>query len=344
MKQKSKDLKGRYNPKNVRVVYKYIQHLKHALGKDAKTTYQINKYIRHYDEFLNFEDFTLFNGQKAIRFKDFLLSGRFSSSYVLNAVSALKDFFTWLERQKGYRSKIKFNDIAYLSLTKNQINKARATEYQHSYKPADILRAIRGMPEASIIDKRNKAMVSLQLACGLRPAELRTIKLKNLIYDDMPEVENWFIDVNPKNIDVKFAKSRRAYFIGIPDDIKNNIFSWKSYLQQAGFASQDPLFPLIPNNFNQDNLLEISIKKEVIKSGSTIRSIFKKIFEGVGLPYYKPHSFRHTLAREAERKNPQHLNSIRQNHGHASINTTIQSYGNLSNSEQGRLVKEIYVF
>lgn len=341
MKRKSKDLTGRYNPKNVRVVYRYIQHLKHALGKDAKTTYQVQKYIRHYDEVFDFEDFAIFNKEKAIKFKEALFRNELSASYILHAISTLKEFFTWLERQKGYRSKIIFNDIFYLSLTRNQINQARATEYQNSYKFVEIIKAIRNMPEQTLIDKRNKAMVSLQMACTLRISELRTIKIKNLIYDDMPEVCNWFVDINPKNMEIKFAKKRMAYFIGVPQEIIDNIISWKDYLLKQGFIPQDPLFPLIPSNFNQNNLLESSIKKEVIKSSSTIRNIFRKSFEAVDLPYYKPHSFRHTLVRESERISPQHLNSIRQNHGHASINTTIQSYGNLSNAEQGRLVKEI---
>ena len=63
-------------------------------------------------------------------------------------------------------------------------------------------------------------------------------------------------------------------------------------------------------------------------------NIFKKAFTTVGFEYINPHNFRHTIVRFAEKRTPEFLNAIRQSLGHKSINTTLQSYGELSPYEQ----------
>jgi len=108
------------------------------------------------------------------------------------------------------------------------------------------------MPSNTMIERRNKAIISLNALCALRINELRTVKLKNLIQED----GKCFVDVNPKYIESKFAKSREADFMQLPQDIFDNIISWKSELLKIGFNDKDPLFPKIPSNFNQLNLLE----------------------------------------------------------------------------------------
>lgn len=55
--------------------------------------------------------------------------------------------------------------------------------------------------------------------------------------------------------------------------------------------------------------------------------------------YLRPHSFRHTIIRWAEKKSPKILNATRQSLGHSSIDTTLQSYGALAPIEQGRIIK-----
>lgn len=65
------------------------------------------------------------------------------------------------------------------------------------------------MPEATTIQIRNKAMISLQGLGSLRISELRTVKIKNLIQED----GKWFIHVNPRDMEVKGAKTRNANFM-----------------------------------------------------------------------------------------------------------------------------------
>jgi len=193
------------------------------------------------------------------------------------------------------------------------------------------------MPSNTVTQKRNKAMISLQALCGLRVSELRTVKIKNLICEE----GDYFIYVNPKDMEVKNAKIRQANFMPLDQDIVHNLISWRDCLLEQDFKEKDPLFPKISSKFNQHNLLESKVEIETIRSNTSIRDVFKKAFQEAGYHYLRPHSFRHTIVRFAEKQTPEFLNAVRQALGHSSINTTFQSYGELSEYEQRKRIREL---
>jgi integrase/recombinase XerD len=337
---KIKEKREQFNPKNERIKYQYRIHIKRAIKKDDKTIIAELKYLREYELFSCFADFETFNSTKANKYIDYLFDQDYSLSYINDALRTLKVFLTWLERQKGYRSKLNYNDIDYLNITNNQRRAAKATEHKKSYSFDQIVKTIRQMPDKAMIERRNKAIISANALCSLRISELRTIKLKNLIEEE----GKCFIHINPKDIDSKFAKARYADCIALPQDIFDNLINWKSELvAKFQFTSKDPLFPKIPNNFNQLNLLESTMTKEEIKSGSQMRDIFKNAFEKAGLEYINPHNFRHTRARFASKQSPQYLNATRQSLGHKNIDTTFNSYGELSTYEQREVIYVVKV-
>lgn len=329
--------RAKFNPANERIKYKYRIHI-HRIGKkDEKTILAALQHIRDFEIFINFKGFETFNEAIADKYIQSMFDDKKSLSYINDNTRYLRDFLNWLERQRGYRSKINYNHIDYLNISQNQRNTAKAKEYKKSYKFEQIIDTIRTMPNNTDKEKRNKAIISLQALCSLRVSELRTIKIKGIIEED----DGYFVYVSPKNMsNVKFAKTRHAVFIALPDDIKANVLGWRDYLLSLGFKDNDPLFPVIDNKFNTKNLLEQSLKRQEIKSNTTIRNVFKNAFENGGLPYLNPHSFRHTLARYAETQSPAFLNAVRQNLGHSSIDTTLSSYGQLSVVDQRRIIGE----
>ncbi|MCP4394606.1 MAG: site-specific integrase [Alphaproteobacteria bacterium] len=331
------DLHSKYNAKNERAKYQYKIHMKRALKKDNKTCVAMLKHLREFEILNDFINFEALNIHIIECYVNKLLDKGLSISYVDHNLKAVKTFYTWLERQKGYRSKINYNHIDYFNITTNQRKEARATEYQESHDLNDIFKTIRGMPSLTITERRNKALISLQVLCGLRISELRTVKLKNLILDK--KAGNYMIYVSPRDMVVKFAKTRHAYFMPFPEDIKSNVIEWREELEALEFEAKDPLFPIIPTKFNQYNLLEPQIKKLGIKSNTTVRDIFKRAFARAGHEYLRPHSFRHSIIRWAEEHRPKFLNATRQSLGHSSIDTTLQSYGNLAPVEQGQIIK-----
>jgi len=329
--------RSKYNPANERAKYKYRTHLRRIDQKDEKTIIAGLKHIRAFEIYISFTGFEKFNAEIADKYIRHMFAIKLSISYISDNIRSLKDFLNWLERQRGYRSKINYNHIDYLNISRNQRKTAKATEYQKSYKFKQIIETIHNMPEKTDREKRDKAIISLQALCSLRISELRTVKLKSLI----DEGGCYFIYVCPKNMEVKFAKTRHANFLPLPDDIKQNALSWYGYLKSLGFKDADPLFPVIDSKFNKLNLLESNIKKQGIKSNTTIRDIFKKAFTCAGFEYIKPHSFRKTLALYAETQSPDFLNAVRQNLGHSSINTTLSSYGQLSVTEQRKIISSV---
>lgn len=325
-----------FNAANERMKYKYAKHLRRIGQKDEKTILAALKHIRDFEIFVNFAGFECFNDDFADKYIQGMFRDDYSLSYISDNIRALKDFLNWLERQRGYRSRIDYNHIDYLNISRNQRRTAKAKNYQKAHKFEKIIEAIRLMPERNDRQRRDKAIVSLQALCTLRVSELRTVKLKNLIEEDGA----YFIDVCPKNVQSKFAKTRLAVFVPLPDDIKANVLNWRDFLKFIGFTDNDPLFPAVDNSFNRENLLEANIRASGIKSNTTIRNIFKTCFENAGMEYLKPHSFRHTLARYAQTKSPQFLNAVRQNLGNSSIDTTLNSYGQLSDYDQRRIISE----
>lgn len=329
----------RYNPVNERMKYGYARHLRCVCQKDKKTIDACLKHIREFDLYINFKGYEVFNGQVADKYIQRLVKDSLSMSYISDNIRSLKEFLKWLERQKSYRTKIDYNHIDYLNLSRNQLREAKASDYQRSYTFDEIIHAIRNMEGTTDKKRRDKAIVSLQGLSALRISELRTVKIKNLIEED----GSYFIYVTPKTMDVKFGKTRQANFMPLPQDIIDNVIEWREYLLSVGFNDSDPLFPKIDSKFGKNSLIEQSMKKEGVKSDTTIRDVFKRAFTSAGLEYIKPHSFRKTHARYAETQSPQLLNAVRQNLGHSSIDTTLSSYGQLSDREQRKAISSVAV-
>lgn len=331
MKQK---LKHKFNDENERAKYKYRIHKKRVDRQDFKTIIAELEDIRDFEIFITFKDFKTFNDTVADKYINYMFAQGFSLSYINDNLRALRNFLNWLERQQGYRSKINYNHIEYLQITNNQRKIAKATEYKKSYKYDQIVRTIQLMPSKTIIQRRDRAIVSLQALCGLRISELRTVKILSLICED----DIWFIDVNPKYMEAKRAKQRHANFMTLPDDILQNVLDWLEYLKKQGFKSKDPFFPIIPTKFNQYNILQSNLENKSIKSNTTLRDIFKKAFEDAGYEYLRPHSFRHSMVAFAQKQTPAFYNAVRQSLGHSSIDVTNNSYGQISNLEQRELI------
>jgi len=295
-----KEKKHKFNATNERMKYKYRRHLRHIGQRDEKTILDALKHIREYELFTDFAGFDKYNAEFADRYIQSLIRRDLTLSFISNNIRSVKEFLRWLERQRGYRSKINYNHIDYLNIPRNLQNTAKATEYQKSYQYEQIIQTIRKMPSKTEKEKRDQAIISLQALCGLRISELRSVKMQNLIGED----GQYFIYVTPKNMNVKFAKTREANFMTLPDDIKNNVLDWFEYLKSLGFKDNDPLFPVINNRFGTTSLLIQTMQKDGIKSDTTIRNIFRTAFEAAGFEYIKPHSFRKTMVRHTQHQSP----------------------------------------
>ena len=329
-------LKDKCNPQNERIKHKYRMYLMGPKRLDKKTWTKIMEHIRHYEELNDFEPLLPLTVDEIHNYVGKICAQDLSLSYIDQNLKVLRDFFEWITHQKRYATCVDYNILPYFSLTNNQRKMARAPTYQESYEIDDILPVIQQMPSRTDIQQRNRALVALQTLCGMRIEELATVLLGNLKFDKL--ANNWFIYITPRNMKVKFAKTRHAYFMPWGDDIKNIVVDWATKLRALGFDDKSPLFPVTSTSFGKQAKLDPTNSQNCIKS-QTIRDIFKTAFLSAGLPVYRVHSFRHTIARWAETHgSPEFFNSVSQSLGHSSVQTTFYNYGTLPPSKIGKVL------
>lgn len=72
-----------------------------------------------------------------------------------------------------------------------------------------------------------------------------------------------------------------------------------------------------------------------------VRAIFKEAFQGAGLPYFNPHSFRSTLVQLAYdlKLNAEQFKAWSQNLGHEHCLTTFSSAGTLLPQRQAEIIR-----
>lgn len=338
----------RHNEANEIVKRKFFQELEHCKdGKDPKTVHQYVKALHEYEVATNFKDFKGFTYEDAIEFKNYLsdkinkrTNEPVSKSLYFHFLSHVREFFEWLVANNKVYAKIKAKDINYFYPTRNDRNKAKATGYQDSHSLADILLTIRAMPGVTEFDKRNKAMVSLCLLTTPRIGALQTARLQSIKY--FKEYDAWAFMQDPRVTNTKFAKDITAFFIGTSRDIIDNVVSWCEYLKSKGYKDRDYLFPKVIPTFTREGLSIMTLTREPIKSQSTIREVFQVAFQNNDLPYYKPHSFRHSMARamKAGEEAVERSIALAENLGHkGQLSTLYASYGGNYQKLQADILK-----
>lgn len=327
------------NAINERWKYNYRVFLARVDGRDKKTWMYVIRHITEFEKFTGYKDFRKTTQSVIHNYIEALIAKGVSLSFADHNVKALQNFFQWLSSQRGYRSKIDPNLHRFFQLSVNQRKIARAPSYRQSYDLEEVKKAIENMSEVSITERRNKAMICLQALCGLRISELRTVKMKNFIYDK--DVQSYLVYVDPKDMSVKFAKARHAFVMPFHQEWLKPVVRWYNELKELGWGDRDPLFPIIPNRFNQLNMLQPNVQKIGIKGNNAILKVFKDAFLAVGLDYYPPHTFRHMIVRWAETKTPEVFNAVRQALGHSDVKTTFAAYGAFTPKQMANALNEL---
>jgi len=229
--------------------------------------------------------------------------------------------------------------VQYFNLTRNDRNKALATNFQESYLIEEIIDTIRKMPSDTEIEKRDKAMISLNFLTTPRISALQTLRIGCVKYDKSQDA--WFLFQDPKIVETKLANTIKSFFVGNNQEIYKSVFDWIEYLKIQGFTENDYLFPAFTPSFSKEKEPILILEKQKIKSQSTIRRIFATAFEGNGLAYINPHSFRHSITRKAMEmpNSPLLISALNQNFGHRFDSVIISSYGTIAENMRVRVLK-----
>ena len=129
----------------------------------------------------------------------------------------------------------------------------------------------------------------------------------------------------------------------VGSEIREIVTNWVLHLRNEKlWGNDDPLFPATRVEVGERRQFEVTgLAREHWSNASPIRKIFRESFARAGLPYFKPHSLRKTIAQLGEEvcKTPEEFKAWSQNLGHEKVLTTFLSYGNVACNRQGEIIR-----
>lgn len=337
---------AKFNPENERVKRQYFVWEKEANGKSVKTVDHMRNDIFMFEEFTDFKSFKRFNKEDIIAFKKHAAKKKnqrtnesVSKSYLLHVSMNLISFFKWLCLQDGYKRSISTNDINYFKLSDKDVQLARSSVPKRIPTLSQLKLVVEKMPSETEIQKRNRALVAFLILTACRVKVLTTLRIKHVC------LESERVDQIPQEVETKFSKKIITYFFPVDEIFKNIVIDWVNYLiNTKQFDYDAPLFPNTRLTLDKnDQFSRETLDFTPWKSTTPIRNIIKQAFEDAGLSYYNPHSFRNTIVLLSYQccKTPEDLKAWSQNIGHSGIMTTLNSYGQIDEYNQGKIIKRL---
>jgi integrase len=333
-----------YHPRNERIKKEYFRVLTEADQLGRATVDGIRKAILRYEQFTGFADFAEFDRDKAIGFKRHLAklkaerTGKpLSQATVLSTLHAVQEFFRWLGRELGYKSKIRMTDVRYFNLSRNDVAAARSPGSKKAPTLEQIGAAIAAMPQETDVERRDRALLAFIIVTGMRDSAVASLRLKHVDIDEKLVVQD------PREVATKFAKRIDTFFFPVGEPFEGIVIDWVRHLRELLlFSGDDPVFPRTKVAPNAESVFAVQGLEPVFwQSAAPIRGTFKEAFAAAGLAYFTPHSFRTTLVILGERicKTPEQFKAWSQNLGHESPLTTFTSYGRVELHRQGALIR-----
>jgi len=334
------------NPENERIKRAYVQHLTRARGRSPATIALTAAAIHRFEQSTGFRSFKKFHIEQAAAFSRTLLEeprpggdkplSKATASQVLNAV---RNFVLWLSEQSGYRSRIRYSDADYFRLAEKDERAAKASNDRPVPTPEQIESVLQRSPTATVLERRNRAMIAFTWLTGVRDGALVTLKLKHV---DLIEQR---VNQDPREVDTKNSKHIRTTFFPEGGSAREVVEQWISELRETHlWGTDDPLFPATATGQGADRQFQASgIARKHWATADAARKIFKESFEAIGLPGFNPHSFRHALAVLGEQRcrTAEEFKAWSQNLGHEHVATTLSSYGPVPAHRQAEIIKSL---
>lgn len=334
----------KHNPVNERTKRTYFIYLKEANRQSEQSVDAVAKALARFEEYTHFKSFKAFNHQQAIAFKNRLAkqkgqrSGELLSKATLHStLSALQRFFFWLAGQPGYKSQFAYSDADYFNISGNDVRVATAHREQRSPTMEQVKHVIATMPCSTEIERRNRALLAFTLLTGARVSAMASLKLQHVDF-----AQNC-VHQDARQVKTKFRKTFTTYFLPVGNEVRGIVEEWVQYLQKEKLWGNDaPLFPATRVIVGAAQHFEAAgVDRKHWKGTSAICKIFREAFEGAGMKYYHPHSFRHTLVRLGQTtcKTPEEFMAWAQNIGHDGVLTAFFSYGEVACQRQGEIIR-----
>lgn len=335
---------AKHNAANTRIKREYFQYLREAKRRDEVSIDAVAKALSRFEDATGHKDFKSFHREQAVAFKRKLDSqtavrtGKpLSRATVHSTLSALRAFFIWLAGQPGYKSKLNYSDADYFNLAEKDVRIAKATRQKPFPTIEQILHVLSVMPHGTDIEKRNRALIAFAILTGARDGALSSFQLKHV------DLEEGCVFQDARDVRTKASKTFSTWFFPVGDDVRQIVDDWCAHLRShLHWGDCDPLFPATQLGLSETGgFTPIGLRRDGWTTSAPVRDIFRKAFEAAGLPYFNPHSFRHTLGQLGERicTTPEAFKAWAQNLGHERVLTTLTSYGTVALHRQAELIR-----
>ncbi len=332
-----------HHPDNERIKRRYFVMLKEAKGQSEDSVDAVAKAVARFEADTQYRDFKAFHFEQAVAFKrrladrDSQVTGeKLSKATQYATLAHLKRFFQWLALEPRYRSKLRYSDAEYFSFSDKDSRVAKARRTRAVPTLEQVKHALALMPTASVIERRNRALLAFALLTGARDGALASMKLKHV------DLAAGSVFQDARDVKTKFSKTFTTFFFPVGAEVRQIVDEWVVYLRrELLWGHDDPLFPA--TRVELGTLLQfeaVGVERKAWSSASPIRAIFKAAFEAAGLPYYNPHSLRSTLVLlgQAVCQTPEDFKAWSQNLGHEGVLTTFYSYGTVAPRRQSEII------
>jgi integrase len=317
--------------------FRYRGYMEHARGYSLKTIASHLRAIVEFGRFQRGRDFGTITTDQIISFRKHLLeksstvTGReLSASTIVHTLGALKSFFHWLAETAF--PKFDRSAIDYFTPPKRTELNARTRPRRPVATPEQLAQMIEATPRDTLEGLRDAAVISIVFLTGIRVGALISLKIKHV----RPEARQ--INQDSDEVQTKFGKNQVTTWFPVGEMYETILLEWLEARKAAGATDEDPLFPRKPSAFGS-HFDEQDAELPWVSS-RPINDIFKKACREAELPYFNPHSVRHTLTRMARTvcRTDEEKKAWSQNLGHKHMRTTDESYGHVDIDRQHELL------
>lgn len=339
----------KHNENNERVKREYFAYLKEAQRYSEQSVDAVAMALARFETYTKFRDFRAYHQEQAIAFKRQFAQqlsqrggGRLSKSTVRSTLAALRAFFVWLAGRPGYRSRLSYADAEYFNPSDRDTRIALGKRPRAVPSLEQIKHVLCSMPSATVIERRDRALIAFIFLTGCRDRAAVSLKLKHV------DLEKGLVLQDAREVQTKFGKSITTYFFPVGDGPLKIVKDWIVELKAVHlWGPDDPLFPATQVAMGDDKVFQaVGVHRRHWSNADPVRRIFKAAFIKAGLPYFNPHSVRNTLAQLGQRqcRSPEEMKAWSQNLGHEQMLTTFTSYGHIEDHRQGEIIKALARF
>ena len=318
------------NPQNERLKMAWTKELSKDLH--VSTVDQKLAALGEYEAATDYENLTALSEDSVARFIAATLARDVASKTRNSTVRHVKAFFEWTVMAEHIKGKRAHGPIRSLRLSRKDKAAGRAAKQRPLATLEQIRSTVLAMPKTSAVERRNRALIAFAIVSGARDGAIITMRVKHV---DLIGKE---VMQHPDEVDTKGSRQIFTWFFPVGDEMIAEVADYIAYLrEELSFGDDDPLFPSTALGHDEnDQFCRSGLSKRHWATAQPMRDIYREAFASNGLPYFNPHSFRKTLMVVAYDMGLQGetLKAWSQNLGNKKLDTSINSYGNVSKDRQ----------